>query len=370
MSVSGAYGGGSRFPFPATGACDECDHSGHRPRQVQRILCAFDPGTREASFRTVKTTPAVLRAELLRQPVVSVVIEACSPAGWAHDLCEELKLPCLVANTSGAAWQWKNVKRKTDRDDALKLAKLASLGELPTVTLPAKAVREWKSLIGLRKRLVGERVRGQNRLRALLVSQGLPAPVGNRAWTTAGLAGLGELAKPLPECAGGDLWRGELTPLLERHSFLVRQIGAIEAKLDALGAADESVTPLESIPGVGVRTAEVIAVHLGDAKRFTHANQVGAYAGLVPRQYQSGETDRRGRITKRGPKVLRSALVECAWCLLRYNAWAKAVWQRLTANGVSNKKAVVALARKLLVRCWAMLKRGEPWRDPVPAAAA
>ena len=68
--------------------------------------------------------------------------------------------------------------------------------------------------------------------------------------------------------------------------------------------------------------------------------------------------------------MLRSALVECAWCLLRYNAWAKAVWQRLTDNGVSKKKAVVALARKLSVRCWAMLKRGEPWRDPVAAAAA
>ena len=69
------------------------------------VLCAFDPGTREASFRTVKTTPAVLRAELLRQPVVSVVIEACSPAGWVHDLCEELNLPCLVADTSEAAWR-------------------------------------------------------------------------------------------------------------------------------------------------------------------------------------------------------------------------------------------------------------------------
>ena len=147
------------------------------------VVCAFDSDTREASFRTIKTTPAIVRVELLRQPVVRVVIEACSPAGWVHDLCEELKLPCSVANTSGAAWQWKNVKRKTDRDDALKLAKLSSLGELPTVALPAKAIREWKSLIGLRKRLVGERVRGQNRIRALLVSQGLPAPVGNRAWT-------------------------------------------------------------------------------------------------------------------------------------------------------------------------------------------
>ena len=87
--------------------------------------------------------------------------------------------------------------------------------------------------------------------------------MGNRAWTQAGLAGLGELAKALPDCSMGELWRGELTLLLERHSFLVGQIGTIEAKLDALGSADKSVSLLESIPGVDTRTAEVIAVHLG-----------------------------------------------------------------------------------------------------------
>lgn len=334
------------------------------------VLCAFDPETREASFRTVKTSPAILRVELLRQPVAKVVIEACSPAGWVSDLCEELKLPCLVANTNGAAWQWKNVKRKTDRDDALKLAKLAWLGELPTVAVQPKATREWKSLIGLRKRLVGDRVRGQNRIRALLVSQGLPAPVGNRAWTQAGLAGLEQESKALADCPPDELWRRELTVLLARHRFLEEQIRAIESKLDALGAADGSVALLETVPGIGMRTAEVIAVHLGEAKRFRDAGEVSAYAGLVPRQYQSGETDRRGRITKRGPRVLRSALVECAWAMLRYNAWARGVWQRLQANGVSKKKAVVALARKVLVRCWGMLKRGEAWRDPVAAAAA
>lgn len=86
------------------------------------VPCAFDPDTREVSLRAAKTAPTVLRAELRRQPVVIVVIEACSPAGWVHDLCEELQLPCLVANTSGVAWQWKDVKRKADRDDALKLA--------------------------------------------------------------------------------------------------------------------------------------------------------------------------------------------------------------------------------------------------------
>jgi transposase len=158
--------------------------------------------------------------------------------------------------------------------------------------------------------------------------------------------------------------------LLARHRWVDEQVRAVEAKLDGLAAASPAVRLLTSVPGVGARTAEVIAVYLGDGRRFRTADEVSAYAGLVPRQYQSGESDRRGRITRRGPKLLRAALVECAWCALRYNPWAAATWKRLTGRGVGRKKAVVALARKLLVRCWGILKRGEAWRAPPAAAPA
>jgi transposase len=331
------------------------------------VCCRSDAATRGATFRAVRSTPAELGREIARGPVERVVMEACSQAGWVHDLCARLGVTCDVAGTAGPAWQWKHVKRKTDRDDALKLARLAAVGQLVTVRVPPAALRQWKSLIGLRKRLVGERGRGQNRIRGLLVGQGLPAPRGNRAWTQCGLDGLRALAAPLGGCGPEELWRAELTPLLDRHRFREDQVRAAEAKLDALAAASPAVGLLTTVPGVGVRTAEVSAVHLAGAARFRSADEVSAYAGLVPRQYQSGESDRRGRITRRGPKLLRAALVECAWCALRYNAWALATWQRLVARGVGRKKAVVALARKLLVRCWAILKTGEAWRAPAAA---
>lgn len=315
----------------------------------------------------MKTNGDDFRRVLKQRSVSRVVFEAGSPAGWVHDLCGELGLPCQVANTVGPAWAWKNVKRKTDRDDALKLAKLAAIHEVPTVVVPPKATRQWKSLIGFRKRLVGERVRGQNRIRSLLVSQGLPAPTGAKAWTPLGVAGLAQLARPVAECGPDHLWQGELTSLLARHEFLGGQIGTVEAVLDRLAEASATVTRLRSVPGVGVRTAEVLAVYLGDGRRFRTANEVSAYAGLVPRQYQSGETDRRGHITKRGPTLLRSTLVECAWGCLRFNAWAKATWQRLIANGAGKKKAIIAVAPKLLIRCWGLLKSGQVWREPTPA---
>jgi transposase len=333
------------------------------------VFCWYDPDARAAAFRTAATSPDDLRRELTRQPVASVVFEACSQAGWVHDLCEQLGLAPLVASTTGAAWQWKHVKRKTDRDDALKLARLTAVGQVEGVPVPPRAARQWKSLIGLRKRLVSERVRGQNRVRGLLVCQGLAAPCGAKAWTALGLAGIGQFARPLAGCAPDELWRGELHLLLERLRFLDTQAREVEATLDALAAGDNRVSLLVTVPGVGTRTAEVIVAYLGDARRFRSADEVSAYAGLVPRQYQSGETDRRGRITRRGPKLLRAALVECAWCSLRSNPWARETWLRLQANGLSKKKAVVALARKLLVRCWAILRTGRPWQAPTPAAA-
>jgi transposase len=122
---------------------------------------------------------------------------------------------------------------------------------------------------------------------------------------------------------------------------------------------------LETAPGLGPRTAEAIAAYLHEPQRFGAAKQVSAYSGLVPRQHQSGEMDRRGRITKRGPALLRKLLVECAWCMIRYNAWARNFYLRLTGGGQRRKKqAIVALARKILVRSWAMLRDRQPWRDP------
>lgn len=334
------------------------------------VFCWYDPVTRAATYLTVPSRPAAFRDRIASRPVVRVVIEAGALCGWVHDLCEELGVPCDVANTNAAAWQWKHVKRKTDKDDAVKLARLASLDELPTVAVPPSAWRQWKSLIGLRKRLVGERVRLQNRIRGVLCGQGLPAPVGRRAWTRLGRVGIAQEARPLAGCGPLDLWRGELHVLLGRLAESEAAIRTVEAKLDDVAAANDAVQRLTTIPGVGGRTAEVVVTHLLDATRFASADQVSAYAGLVPRQFQSGQTDRRGAVTKRGPRLLRAALVEGAWCCVRYNPDARVLWQRHVDRGLSRKKAIVVLARKLLVWCWAMLRRGTAWRGSGPVVAA
>jgi transposase len=337
--------------------------------RYKSVACVYHRRTRERAFRTIDTTPEDVGRLLARHPGAVVVVEACANAGWVHDRAAAAGHEVRVANTAAAAWKFQHLRRKTDRDDALRLAELEAIGQLPTVALPDPPTRQRRMLIAFRQELVGRRVACQNRIRALFAGQGMPTPRGHRAWTAAGLEGIGQQARPLAECGPAELWRGMLHLAVAEYRALAGRIAEVEARLDRIAEADEATRLVETIPGVGRRTAEAVAAHLGDARRFAGAKQVGAYAGLVPRQYQSGATDRKGRITRRGPAVLRKLLVECAWCMLRYNPWARSVYARLTAGGPTRRKpAVVALARKLLVRCWAMLRTGTPWRaDPVPA---
>jgi transposase len=336
--------------------------------KYKSAACLYDRATAREQFHTIDTTRDELRRLCERYRPAVVVFEACALAGWVHDLCAELALPCKVANTASEAWKFKHTKRKTDKDDARRLAPLEALGQLPTVVIPPKPTREWRGLISYRQTLVGRRVAIQNHIRALFVGQGLPAPRGHRAWTATGLAGLDHQAHALADCAADELWRGLLELALREYRQLVALLDEAEARLDALAKADAQVAILTSTPGIGPRTAEAIAAYLHEPARFKNGKQVSAYVGLVPRQYQSGETDRRGRITRRGPALLRKLLVECAWVMLRYNAWARAVYQRLSRGKARKKQAIVALARKLLVRCWAMLRDKVSWReDPVAA---
>src|SRR5262249_40853014 len=189
--------------------------------KYKSVACLHDQASGEFRFTTLETTRAELRKVVGKEQPAVVVIEACLLAGWVHDLCVELGVCCLVANTASEAWKFKHLKRKTDKDDALRLAQLYLLGQLPTVSLPPTAVRQWRSLIACRQALVGRRVAVQNRMRARFVAQGLPTPRRAKAWAAAGLAGIASWAKPLGECGAEELWRGLLELALTEYRQIV-----------------------------------------------------------------------------------------------------------------------------------------------------
>ena len=335
--------------------------------KFKSVACDYDTATAEYRFTTIPTRPAAMHDLIVERGPDRVVIEIGSAAGWIKDLCEALGLAITIANPNHDAWRWKNVKRKTDKDDALKLAQLWAMGQLPTVELPATKVRQWRSLIGYRWTLVSRRTAIKNHIRAILDAQGQAMPGGKSGWTNKSVAALGLRARPLDEAPPEELWRGQLGMELEALAQVQGLMARVESKLEALAGADERVRRLQTIPGVGPRLAEVVVATLDDPKRFKNAKQVGAYAGLVPRQYESGTMSRQGRITGRGNKLLRALLVEVSWLMRRYNAHLREVFDRVCRESKSRRKiAVVATARRLLVICWAMLRDGTTWRDPVP----
>ena len=163
--------------------------------------------------------------------------------------------------------------------------------------------------------------------------------------------------KPLAECGPSDLWKGELDLELTQLDAAQEHLKQVDQKLEEIAQADARVQRVMQINGVGRVTAEAIVAYIDDPHRFNNANQVGAYVGLVPRQYQSGKTDRHGRITKRGPRLLRTLLVECAWCSLQYNEWSRETYDRIhRGTQARKKKAAIALARKILIVAWAMMR--------------
>ncbi len=345
--------------------------------KFKSVTCLLDSDTNQTEFWTMATDRQYLLAVLKNYHPDLVVIESCGLAGWVHDICTEEGYEVLVCNPNQEAWKWKRIKRKTDRDDALKLAKLAALEQLVPVYIPCRQQREYRRLVKYRQVVLGRINRVQNNIRAIFAQRGMEMVRGQKAWALERLELIAQHRQPLAECSLDELWRGELDLELSQLEHLRQHQHEIHKQLKALARADERVQLLQTIPGVGRKTAEVVVAYLDDPHRFQNARQISSYAGMVPRRFQSGEMDRQGRIHKRGPRQLRSALVEAAWLMLRYNPWAKSVYERLTSGQKTRKKkAIVAVARKLLVRCWVMLLRKEPWnketmiRQPAGIAVA
>jgi hypothetical protein len=199
------------------------------------------------------------------------------------------------------------------------------------------------------------------KIRAWFVNHGISIDTGEKAWNT-GRERINSFRKPLAECQPNEYWKGELDLELTQMDALTTVLDGVVKKLEAIGKADPRIARVQTIPGLGPRTAEILVACIDDAKRFENGRQVSQYFGLVPRQYQSGETNRNGRITKRGNPLARTILVECAWSSLRYNPWAKHVYDRICGKQKTRKKkAAIALARKIAVLAWALLRDEKDW---------
>jgi len=339
--------------------------------KFKTVCCVMDALTREHVFETIEMSPANVHDLIAKHatpdaPLTHVVFETCDTAGWVHDTCTALGVTATCVHSNGEAWQWRRVKRKTDRDDALKLAKLALMDQLTPVHVPSPQQRQKRRLILHRRAVVTRRTQSRNAIRGVFNQQGIALARGNKQWTRAGIDELSKYARPIAECIDTlDLWRGRLKVELDLVEAVDAQLKLLDKTLDTLAKDDDRIALLQTIKGVGPRVAEAVVLHLDDPTRFKSADQVAAYAGLVPRQIESGQMSRFGHITGRGPALLRSMLVESAWVVWRHNPWAQAWVAKISRGSRSRRKiAMVALARKLLTILWSMLKHNKPFKEP------
>jgi transposase len=322
-------------------------------------ICVLDENGklfRRAQVRTIQETLGVLGRLPDR---FEVCYEASCGYGFYHDTMRPLAARVVVAHPGHLRLIFRS-KHKNDRQDAEKLAKLLFLGEVPAVHVPSVDVRSWRELITCRRHLIEKRTMAKNGLRALLRSVGVSPQRRPGLWTKAGIAWLRQLAWPTATQA----LRRDL--LLEEIDGLNRQVARVEQELNRLSDSHPAVFQLMSIPGVGVRTAEAVVSFLDDPQRFPNSKAVGRYFGLVPKQDQSGSTNRLGHITKAGSATVRRFLTEAAWQAVRRSPTVRAYFERVRRHDPQRKKiAVIATAHYLARVMYALLRRGELWQEKI-----
>jgi transposase len=249
----------------------------------------------------------------------------------------------------------------TDKIAASILARLHAKELLVGIWVPPKEVQELRALVAHRNKMTRLATQAKNRLHAILHRSHIQPPEGNlfhddqRSWW------LGLELSPAKQTS--------LLCDLDALDFANQQVERIETALKTLAAEDQRVPRLVQLPGISLINALTILGAIGDVTRFPSPKKLVGYAGLGGRVHDSGQTSRRGRITKAGRRDLRTAMVQAAQTAANTHPHWKAELERLKPR-LGRNKAIVAIARKLLVAVWYVLTKDAPDRfaDPVIVA--
>ena len=298
-------------------------------------------------------------ARRLRGERVRGVIESMNGARFVHDTLEEHGWEVLVADAQkvkGLA----PLACKTDRIDARVLAELSWRDLVPAIWLPDPAIRRERELARFRLHLVRHRTTLKNRIHATLIAFGHPCPVSD-LFGHAGRELLDRLEIPEP-------WRGNVEVSLAVIDDLEMRIARLTVELQRQGADHRYIPLLVTAPGFGWVNAYTVASEIGDIERFPSPVKLCGYTGLCPRVLQSGSTDRRGPISKHGPRYLRWGLFEAALHACSHPVYAERYQRTKQRLGRQRgpKVAQIELSRKLTEAIWHMLTRNQPF---APAGA-
>jgi transposase len=292
---------------------------------------------------------AALGRYLATRPKSRVVVETCSEAFAVADAAlavghEVRVVPATLVRSLGVGAR----RLKTDRRDARVLSEVSCRIDVPSVHVPSRESREWKTLCGMREALVGSRTKLVNTVRGWLRAEGRRPRSGQLSTFSTRVRALSPNV-PLPS---------HVERQLRMIDALNCEINEADRELAMAAKADRVARRLMTAPGVGPATALRFIAALDQISRFPGAHAVESYVGLVPGEDSSSERKRRTSITKAGPTALRWCLVQAAWAARRtrrkdpMHRWADEVAKRR-----GTRVAVLALARKLAGILFAI------WRD-------
>ena len=248
----------------------------------------------------------------------------------------------------------------TDKIAAAILARLLAKGLLVGIWVPPQEIRELRGLVAQRQKMTRLATQAKNRLHAVIQRHHLKPPEGN-PFSKANNAWWKKLSL-------GKLEKMNLQSDLETLQFAEQQEMRVEKEMTLIAAEDEAIGRLLQIPGFGVITAVTVFAAIGDIARFAEPKKLVGYAGLGARVHDSGMTTRTGKITKAGRRDLRVALVEAAHVTANSHPHWKAELARLQPR-LGYNKAIVAIARKLLITVWYVLQ-GQADKFAEPQAVA
>jgi len=322
--------------------------------QKQTWICVVDD-----KGKTVSEGCALTRASDIygwlgnrvdRADIVKMGLEAGNMSSWLYSGLTKLGMPVAVLEAFQAHRFISTQRNKTDKNDARGLAQLTRMGEgfLKLVTVRSQGNQEARALLAMREHLAGQKVGLENHIAGILKPFGLIVPRGGAVPSTFRENVIQALCRA--EDNGVHI-KAMVLPPLDLYRSACEQLAVLNKQVEALAKDNPICRRLMTAPGVGPVVALSFYSAIDYPERFRRGEDVGAYFGLTPRQFQSGETDFMVGISKRGDKMVRHHLVTAAtvlmtatkkWCPLK--AWGVRVAKR---QGFS--KARVAVARKLAV---------------------
>ncbi len=313
-------------------------------------ICVVDRWGEVVCEGTVASEPEAIAGFVKSKApgALRIGLETGPTSTWLWTELRALGLPVICIDARHAKAVLSMQVNKSDRNDALGLARIMQAGwykEVRVKSLDSHAVR---AVLNSRALLVKIKRDLENQVRGLLKNLGL---VVGRAKGSVFTVRVERLIADRPDLTAA------VGPLLKAREGVERQLGGLNRKVMALVRNDEQVRWFMTVPGIGPITALAYRAAIDDPRRFKRSRSVGAYVGLTPRRYASGEVDWSGRISKCGDAMLRTYLFEAAGVLLtRVHKWcALKAWGLRLAKRVGFKKAKVAVARKLAVilhRMW------------------